>query len=276
MLDDMLLLLNSSEIGFDSLPAGMLRQQTKPVRLEVENLDHPTGQVGPLLAGQFDAIQLGIKQPEAFDFFSSGNGERHEGGLRQGSRTTSSEAPVQVGHLRATLRDLEPVPTYGDAMLTETYVHEPNVSAEECPRPRMTYAGFRMERRARAGILPGCPPVGYRTRRYEEGGGAEVDLALAPLVREAFLLAATGEHSLRVLLRIMTDKGLVSRTGNAMGVSALWGMLTNHYYIGSVRWGGKFYKGQHEPLVDWRTFGLVQKRLGESKGTRACQPQEFP
>lgn len=104
--------------------------------------------------------------------------------------------------------------------------------------------------KVRHGDFPGCPPVGYRngTSRYEPA--IIVDQTLGPLVRESFELAATGNHSLRELLKIMTEKGLVSRTGNCLGVSSLWRMLTNPFYTGRIRYFDELVPGNHEALVD--------------------------
>jgi len=51
--------------------------------------------------------------------------------------------------------------------------------------------------KAQEGKLPGCAPVGYLNARDQGEATVEVDGALAPLVREAFGLAAEGSLSLR-------------------------------------------------------------------------------
>lgn len=114
-----------------------------------------------------------------------------------------------------------------------------------------------MEQKAASGILPCCAPVGYRNI----GKRIEIDTVLAPLVREAFERAATSRLPLRSLLAEMTKKGLVSRNGKPLKVSAFWYMLRNPFYTGMVRWKGELIPGLHEPLVSRELFGLVEMQL---------------
>ncbi len=114
-----------------------------------------------------------------------------------------------------------------------------------------------MARKAERGILPCCAPVGYRNYRKK----IEVDPVLAPLVRESFERAASSDLPLRALLAEMTSKGLVSRSGKPLSVSAFWYMLGNPFYAGIVRWKGRLIQGSHEPLVDGETLNAAQHRL---------------
>lgn len=114
-----------------------------------------------------------------------------------------------------------------------------------------------MQLKAASGVLPCCAPVGYRN--YQKR--IEVDPVLAPLVREAFERAATSRLPLRSLLAEMTAKGLVSRSGRPLKVSAFWYMLRNPFYVGLIRWHGELIPGSHEPLVSGELFEAVGKRL---------------
>lgn len=118
-------------------------------------------------------------------------------------------------------------------------------------------ASLGMERKAASGVLPCCAPVGYRNYRKN----IEVDPVLAPKVQEAFERAATSRLPLRALLAEMTAKGLVSRSGKALKVSAFWYMLRNPFYVGMIRWHGELISGSHEPLVSGELFDSVQGRL---------------
>ena len=110
-----------------------------------------------------------------------------------------------------------------------------------------------MERKAASGILPCCAPVGYRN----VGKKIEIDPVLAPLVQEAFERAATSRLPLRTLLAEMTARGLVSRNGKPLKVSAFWYMLKNPFYTGMVRWKGKLIQGSHERLISQVLFESV-------------------
>lgn len=112
------------------------------------------------------------------------------------------------------------------------------------------------------GELPGCAPVGYRNVTENYRKKVVIDEPAARLVRLAFGIAATEERPLRDILKEMTTYGLVSRNGKPVGVSSFWGMLTNPFYVGSVRYVGEVVPGAHEPLIDKRLFDIVQTRLG--------------
>lgn len=122
-------------------------------------------------------------------------------------------------------------------------------------------ASLAMAEKAKRGELPGCAPVGYRN--VWTGGEKSVvfDEKLAPLVRETFELAAEGTHPLRKILAVMTEKGLVSRTGGNLSVSSLWGILTNPFYIGMMRYGDEVVAGRHERSVSDETFERVNRNL---------------
>ena len=122
-------------------------------------------------------------------------------------------------------------------------------------------ASAAMFEKVRHGDLPGCPPVGYRNARYVHEPPIITDPVLAPLVREAFELAATGRYSLRKLLKAMTAKGLVSRNGKPMGVSAIRNMLGNPFYTGRIRYYGELVPGRHEALVGDNLFVEAREAL---------------
>lgn len=80
------------------------------------------------------------------------------------------------------------------------------------------------------GEATGAPPVGYRiVRLYDGTKHVEEDPVMMPLVREARELHASGRYSVRELLKIMTEKGLRSRTGKVMGVGAFWNVINCDY-----------------------------------------------
>lgn len=105
-------------------------------------------------------------------------------------------------------------------------------------------AGFHMHR----------VPVGYHRAFQDNKIVIEPDPFQAPLVHQAFLLAATGEHSLRKLLAIMTESGLRTVSGKPMSISGFHAMLSNPFYAGTVRSGGISFPGAHRALVSRATF----------------------
>jgi len=120
-----------------------------------------------------------------------------------------------------------------------------------------------MSRKASSGTLPGCAPVGYRNTMQ----GIEPDPVLAPLIGEAFDLAASG-MSLRMILREMTARGLVSRTGGILSIGALHYILHNSFYIGLITWNGKEIKGNHQPIISDKQFEAAQCTMSAKKRSR--------
>ncbi len=125
-----------------------------------------------------------------------------------------------------------------------------------------------MAAKARRGDFPGCAPVGYRNvHTKEESKGVVIDEKLGPLVQETFVLAAKGIYSYRQLLKIMAEKGLVSRNGKALGPTALRNLLMNPFYVGKIRYKDELLPGNHQALIADRLYDHVQQQL-ESRARR--------
>ncbi len=119
-----------------------------------------------------------------------------------------------------------------------------------------------MEQKAREGLWPSFAPLGYLNVRKGTGRHAESvlqpDPAIAPLVREAFELYASGRWTLTSLHAEMTRRGLRTRTGKPWSRSKLAKALSNKVYVGIVSWGEVERPGIHEPLVSQELFDRVQ------------------
>lgn len=111
-----------------------------------------------------------------------------------------------------------------------------------------------LERKARSGVHPGRAPLGYKN----VGKGIEIDPETAPLVREAFKRAAIPGMSLRMVLREMTARGLRSRNGKPLSISAIWYVLRNPFYVGKVCWRGILIPGSHDWLISCELFDGVK------------------
>ncbi len=130
-----------------------------------------------------------------------------------------------------------------------------------------------MAAKADAGEHNGPLPLGYK---FEQAGlkrKAVLDPEKAPLVRQAFLMAAAG-YPVRKVIAEVTAAGLVSRHGKPLGPSSMLKVMRNPFYAGLA--GNDSYP----PLVDDRTFRLTQRNL-ERKcrnprdlASRIATPQE--
>lgn len=110
----------------------------------------------------------------------------------------------------------------------------------------------------RIGLLPWAAPVGY-----QNNGAAKAktpDPAMAPKVRQAFELYASGTYSIRTLVTEMEKRGLRSHGGKPLNKSGIEKMINNPFYCGviRVRKTGETFKGAHEPIIGVVLFERVQ------------------
>ena len=113
------------------------------------------------------------------------------------------------------------------------------------------------------GEWPHKPPIGYRSVKGE--GDSRVkhlpDPKTAPLVRQAFELFSTGNHSLKTLSEEMHTRGLTTRYGRIYSRESIKKLLTRRFYIARLEWQGKEYKGKHKPVIERELFYRVQEVL---------------
>ena len=119
--------------------------------------------------------------------------------------------------------------------------------------------------RLKQGLYPFKAPIGY----LDNGSGKPktIDPAMAPLVREAFELYASGQHSLRSLRLHLKDRGLRNFRNKPLSKTGLEKLLGNPFYCGLIRIkrSGDTYDGIHETLIAPSLFETVQQvRAGKS------------
>ena len=128
-----------------------------------------------------------------------------------------------------------------------------------------------MSQKVRNGGTVSKVPLGYRNIRTVDSDGREVrtvvvDEERAPLVKEAFALYATGEWTIATLAEHVADRGLTTLAtprvpSRPVDAKKLNKLLVNPYYTGLVTFQGALHPGKHEPLVDDKTWQIVQDVL---------------
>jgi site-specific DNA recombinase len=98
-----------------------------------------------------------------------------------------------------------------------------------------------------------------------------VDTEVAEKVVRMFEFAADGVSLDRIRLRVHAMR-LRARKGKIMGRSSVHAMLTNPFYMGKLRYGGKLIQGVHEPIVSKELFEQVQQQLA---GKRKCREIKY-
>jgi len=112
-----------------------------------------------------------------------------------------------------------------------------------------------------SGWMPQRPCLGYKTIGDKGHKTQIIDEKIAPLIKEAFELYASGNYSLKFLAEVMYDEGLKTPSGKMIPKNTLHSMLTNPFYTGQIIWNKKIYPGNHEPVVSQELFEQVQLRI---------------
>ena len=128
--------------------------------------------------------------------------------------------------------------------------------------------------RLKQGVLPMPAPIGY----FDCGAGKpkSIDPVRGPLVKQAFMLYATGRFSHETLADKMFQLGLVTKSGKRLTATRWSAILNNPFYSGSIliKKTGTLYPGAHEPIVSQDTFQRV-KDIMSAKFHSGPQKHDF-
>jgi site-specific DNA recombinase len=113
--------------------------------------------------------------------------------------------------------------------------------------------------RLKQGLYPWGAPLGYRNNG--KGAVKTIDPVTGPLVRQAFELYASGQHSFDTLRVELRRRGLARANGELLSRRSFTSILRNPFYAGLLRVKSEHYSGIHEPLIGARLFREVQAVL---------------
>ena len=99
------------------------------------------------------------------------------------------------------------------------------------------------------GWLPTKPPLGYKTVGDIGHKIHIIDKGKASFIRQMFELYATGNYSVRKLVKTMYEKGLRNRNGGKVSKTRVHKLLSDPFYHGKMRWKGEIYCGKQKPLI---------------------------
>jgi len=128
-----------------------------------------------------------------------------------------------------------------------------------------------------AGEYPHTPPYGYRIGQNSKGSKLPVpDRKKAQVVRQIFVLMASGDYTLDTLREELLRRGLYfSPRKHRWTRSHLATLLRHRFYIGKILWRGKVYQGKHRPLVDQRTWERVQEVMDQRRRSKHGVKRRF-
>lgn len=118
----------------------------------------------------------------------------------------------------------------------------------------------KIEQKLHDGEFLGKAPIGYKNIDLPKGKKDIIpDPERRKYVEKAFELRLKGETH-RSIAKILREEGLTSNTKHPKPISksVIEGILNNPFYYGVMRYDGKLYPHRYEPIIDKRTFNIVQ------------------
>lgn len=96
-----------------------------------------------------------------------------------------------------------------------------------------------------------------------------VDPVRAPYVTKMFELYATGLYSYHKIANILFEQGLRTKSGKKVYNGSIQRIINRTFYYGVMESNGKYYQGNHEPLVSQKVFEQCQEIMGNKARPRA-------
>ncbi len=119
-----------------------------------------------------------------------------------------------------------------------------------------------MRAKCEAGWRPNTAPLGYlNVMNYNRISYVEIDKERAPIIKQLFHRVVEKGQTGRVLKKWLDMIGFVTRGNKPIALSKIYAILKNPFYYGEFEFGGKIYKGNHEPLITKELFDKAQKQL---------------
>ena len=129
------------------------------------------------------------------------------------------------------------------------------------------------------GGYPGQAPIGYLNIRTEgDRGDIVLDEVRAPIIKKLFNTYASGNTSLKELVKLAADWGLTnkSRGKKPLDKSHIWKTLCNSFYYGLANWGGVSFEHKHPRLIDKAVWDKCRMLLhGHAKSSGKWGSREF-
>ncbi len=117
------------------------------------------------------------------------------------------------------------------------------------------------EGRAKTGLFHGSTkvPIGYR---YQDGV-LVIDPYEARIVRRIFREFTEG-RSVYSITADLAAEGITSSYGPVTRGTVQY-LLKNQTYVGDIKFNDQFFPGQHEPIIDHKTYERAQKRFQKGR-----------
>lgn len=122
-----------------------------------------------------------------------------------------------------------------------------------------------LKTRVEMGLWPSMAPTGYlNSKNRDQKGVVFVDPDRAPVIKEMFVKVGHQGWSGRKIFRWLTEIKFTTKSGKPLTLSNIFLILNNHFYHGTFEYpkgSGRWFKGNHIPLISKELFVDVQKQL---------------
>lgn len=119
-----------------------------------------------------------------------------------------------------------------------------------------------MRAKCEAGWRPNIAPLGYlNVMNQNRISYVKLDEDRAPIIKQMFIKVGEKRHSGRTIKQWLDRIEFTTRSGKPLALSKVYSTLKNPFYYGEFEFGGKIYKGKHEPLITKELFNKVQRQL---------------
>ncbi len=123
-----------------------------------------------------------------------------------------------------------------------------------------------IEQKLKNGEWIGQAPLGYLNDKANKK--IIIDPTTSKFIVKTFELYATGGYSLKDILKIINLEGLRTKKGTKILKSHIHRILVNPFYYGVMFKNGKFYKGNHTPLISKTLFDRANDILNGKNQSR--------
>jgi DNA invertase Pin-like site-specific DNA recombinase len=169
---------------------------------------------------------------------------------------------VELGFIKEIRTPERSYSNYMDLM----YIGFEFIFAEHYSRALSVRVKEGIQTKLNKGEYPSFAPIGYINKQGKIY--PEKDRAL--MIKTAYELYATGQYSLKQLIKLLFEKGFRTRSGQKISKNTLWLILNNPAYIGLIKRNEKIYQGIHRPLI---TTGLYDQVQAVFKGLNRTKRQ---
>lgn len=127
---------------------------------------------------------------------------------------------------------------------------------------------------SKRGNSMGPTRIGYKRFITPDGKRTKIlDEENARIIKQLFIIAANGVLSVKALTKWAVAQGLKGKGGKPIQSSAIYDILTNPYYKGTIVYLDEKSPGNHPPIIDAPTWQRVQFML-KSRNTNTSRSKK--